>query len=1118
MRGFSAREMLSQLPLRMANGGDVSSSLLRLANGGDVTDTLPPGEHSVSYHRAFEQNGQAGVQDYYQGLRDAAEIYLADADSAAGAEAYNLMIELGISTTDLINAGVGEAVLDRVFTLTENPTIDTFPLTNAESAFLRDPVLLGEAARLSATGVDGVAFLQQQARDYVAGILEGGITEAERIEMQGIATQRGHTAQDFEEVGVDIGILFEGTYCPPGSELEGLPIPTDGNCNPTSVPQICPPGTQLDGQPMPPSGDCNPEKFPTTQVCPAGSELAGQTIAIEASCDPSTVTPGPTVYGTTKVCPAGTARAGQTIPIADDCDASLPTTKVCPPGTKLANQTIGIADDCEGPGIYPEGEPALDTTFRESAPRTATAMPGQFDYTPAAKLLPATGSGLSWMPPSVTSRPRSLLSPTAIQQYGGMTPASSRFAQNRRGMDRAIMQAFHTADVYDPNAIRDFRQRARAGLFSTDDGAFSPAQFQSAFDTYLSLRPATKVCPAGTAREGQTIPIADNCDVAAGTGGQRPDSWWGEDSKTPWGPFGDSEPGAREGEGDFISPTDGAGTGYFGPITPVDLRYGVPGQFFAKGGPVGMSARNMLAQFANGGSVSTVTDQEPRSTEQQTESQAMFDRLLTAYTRTPFTPEGQRSMFGNVVAGVPGALGSVYKYGKDVVTADHPLLKLGVDLAMLRQGAAGSAKEDPLGFALDVAPVTGQWRARTTAEEYSNLANEARERGEFSEANRLEKLVVLAAFGMLPGARSWKAGLPTKPPTKPPTNVTTRAVDDLPASDSRQLLEELTGEGPAQALEVSTPRIVPEVEMSTPSSRMLDDVVIAGRGLAADTLRLPADMSPEEATTRRNAARKAAWGGRDMPETGRPVHAADMSPEEFRNITHNMYGHQGDLKTPQEMVARANRIGPEFQDAIRNITDQLGLVKSETYGTKELDSLLDKIDRGYKLDRVTDPIRTRILINTAEEADQAARMISDIMPVQDRGWQRIGESGYFDRKLNVLYTSPSGEKLIGEIQITLPRMNEAVTPPKGRGHRLYEVERELIRIYGSEDAIPDTHIRRFNWVRQEMKDMYSEIEASTDPNIVESILLKPEKDLTPIIPTTRARPPPAESTSARGSL
>jgi len=84
MRGFSAREMLSQLPLRMANGGDVSSFLLQRANGGDVTS---PVEHSVSYNRAFELNGEAGVQAYYQGLRDAAQAYLADTDAVVGAEA-----------------------------------------------------------------------------------------------------------------------------------------------------------------------------------------------------------------------------------------------------------------------------------------------------------------------------------------------------------------------------------------------------------------------------------------------------------------------------------------------------------------------------------------------------------------------------------------------------------------------------------------------------------------------------------------------------------------------------------------------------------------------------------------------------------------------------------------------------------------------------------------------------------------------------------------------------------------------------------------------------------------------------------------------------------------------
>ena len=163
MPGFSAREMLSQLPLRMANGGDVlASSLLRLAHGGDVGNYLSlPNQQSAAYRRA-EQTGADGVQTYYQGLREVAQTY--------GAESYNAMIEAGISTTDLINAGVGEDVLSEIFTLTEDSSFFTLPPTDLESAWLRDPTLLAEAAHRSARGEDGVASLQQQARDYVAHI------------------------------------------------------------------------------------------------------------------------------------------------------------------------------------------------------------------------------------------------------------------------------------------------------------------------------------------------------------------------------------------------------------------------------------------------------------------------------------------------------------------------------------------------------------------------------------------------------------------------------------------------------------------------------------------------------------------------------------------------------------------------------------------------------------------------------------------------------------------------------------------------------------------------------------------------------------------------------------
>ena len=73
MASISAREMLSQLPLRMADGGEAV-------------------ERSGAYRRAFEQNGEDGVQAYYASLREVAQTYLADTDAPTGAEAYNIMV------------------------------------------------------------------------------------------------------------------------------------------------------------------------------------------------------------------------------------------------------------------------------------------------------------------------------------------------------------------------------------------------------------------------------------------------------------------------------------------------------------------------------------------------------------------------------------------------------------------------------------------------------------------------------------------------------------------------------------------------------------------------------------------------------------------------------------------------------------------------------------------------------------------------------------------------------------------------------------------------------------------------------------------------------------------
>jgi hypothetical protein len=103
-------------------------------------------------------------------------------------------------------------------------------------------------------------------------------------------------------------------------------------------------------------------------------------------------------------------------------------------------------------------------------------MPGYFNYTPAAQLRPATGAGYTFTPPSVTSRPRSLLSPSTIKDYGGLTSASQQFAQNRAAIDRnlrALLEA--TPALKNASTYNMLRNRVMSGEFGDPQRAFDPA-------------------------------------------------------------------------------------------------------------------------------------------------------------------------------------------------------------------------------------------------------------------------------------------------------------------------------------------------------------------------------------------------------------------------------------------------------------------------------------------------------------------------------------------------------------------------------------------------------------------------------------------------------------------
>ena len=605
MPNLSAREMLSQLPLRMATGGEASEAL-----------------------RRAQQAGDQGVQDYYANLRNLAESYIANADAPTGADAYNLMVEAGISTTDLINAGVGQQALDKIFTLTEDPTVTTFKTPSSmESAFLRDPVLAAEAAARSARGEDGVASLQAQARDYVSGLMEDGITDAERAEAQRIATERGITFQDFVNTGVDPTLLFK------------TPTPKE-----EAAPPVLP-------------------ATPATPTTPSGGAGA-------AAPDPF---------------PDVTAQNPVT-----------PTTVYDPAAFAAANA---------GADIYAKGQPALDTQFRDSAPRTAIPnMPGQYDYTPAAKLLSATGSGYSFTPPSVTSRRRSLLSPLAIQQAGGMTSASQRFARDRQTIGNFLRGRLGSSKYGNTAAFNQFRNRLMSGEFgdvrqAMADGSLFDVnsdinrRFNAAYTKYESdmdsAAPTPSTGTSPTAAAGSIVPR----DLS----------------------YGDVNAGLQE------AAYAGAGdTGYYGAIKPVDLRYGYAG--FADGGLA--SLKKDEAEAATLASLA----QGPSDTD-QTESATMLQNILAGAQKIPST---------------------VYDYGKEIVQSEDPLAELGEDVGFLGSAMYEGFKEDKAGFLMDMAPIIGEIRSGVDVGKFSGLANESRAAGDTKAADLYEQLVTLSAAGAVP--------------------------------------------------------------------------------------------------------------------------------------------------------------------------------------------------------------------------------------------------------------------------------------------------------------------------------------------------------------------------------
>jgi hypothetical protein len=148
--------------------------------------------------------------------------------------------------------------------------------------------------------------------------------------------------------------------------------------------------------------------------------------------------------------------------------------------------------------------PVIDKTVREAPVRTFDPVTGTFRYGLPAQLAQAVGSGLSFVPPTVTSRPRQLLNvaytPGAMNYdattgtlYQPAMSASQRFASDRAGQLGALQQAISQAGFQPSSSgLIRLQNQLRAGGFRKADGTIDTAALQAAV---ALLKPPAQVGP-----------------------------------------------------------------------------------------------------------------------------------------------------------------------------------------------------------------------------------------------------------------------------------------------------------------------------------------------------------------------------------------------------------------------------------------------------------------------------------------------------------------------------------------------------------------------------------------------------------------------------------------------
>ena len=105
------------------------------------------------------------------------------------------------------------------------------------------------------------------------------------------------------------------------------------------------------------------------------------------------------------------------------------------------------------------------------------------------------------------------------------------------------------------------------------------------------------------------------------------------------------------------------------------------------------------------------------------------------------------------------------------------------------------------------------------------------------------------------------------------------------------------------------------------------------------------------------------------------------------------------------------------------------------FEVKTIDSIKRKMrDEGLKSWELTDISRASIVVESPEEADAALRRLVKVGTVYDKGWKKIEQTGYIDRKVYLQHANGG----LSEIQIVPAGVQQLKA---GEGHKLYEIAR-----------------------------------------------------------------------------